>query len=253
MIISFMTEQGGVGKTTLCFNLGWYLAEQGKKVLLIDLDPQKGNMTFCCGIENREEEFGIYDILTDSKYNISNSKKEIIPNLYLIPANGKTMLVNDLVNKNGVEILKDILDKEKDKYDYIFIDTSPTPSMTHYISLVASDHLIIPTGIDGKSIEATLGVLESYEGIKEKHNKSLTVLAVVVNKFTKKTTKVSKTVDPVIHTLCRVKGVNLAKTKIPHNTDIDQVTLIKEGVTNHSPKSSGAVAIRELTKELFNV
>lgn len=248
-----MTEQGGIGKTSLCFNLGWYLAEQGKRVLLIDLDSQRGNMTFYAGIENKEELFGIYDMAINEKYTISNSRQEISPNLHIVIGNNKTTMIHDIATKKGLNLLKEMLDKIKHEYDYIFIDTSPTPSLIHAVSLIASDHIIIPSGIDGKSIEATLGILESYEVIKKEYNKDLTVLAVVINKASNRKTNVKKIIEPAIYALSAVTKVKFAKIRIPDNTDIDQVTIVKRGVTNFSPRSSGAKSIKELSKELFNV
>lgn len=250
MVTSFITEQGGVGKTSLCYNIGWYFATIGKKVLLIDLDAQGGNMTFFAGVKQREDKAGIYDIISDPRNTIANSRIKIRENLYLIPANGNTMLLGDLIRVKGQDCLKKLIDNENE-YDYIFIDTNPTPSLIHYISLVASDNAIIPTLANAKSYEATKHIIDTVELVKEEMNPKLYVLAVVYNMYNNRT-RISKITRERIDKLCKVKGVNVAKTRIPFNTDIDHISLVKVGITEYSKKSTGAIAILKLTSEIFH-
>lgn len=253
LIISFITEQGGVGKTSLCFNLGWHLASQGKKVLLIDMDAQGGNLSYTVGVENLKERKGIANIFL-REARIVGCIYKLSPNLSIIPANNDAMLIPDAVKARGgdIKILKKELIKIENKYDYIFIDTNPTPSVIHLISLAASDELIIPLVPDAKSIEGTKHILETYDTIRIRDNKQLDVKALVFNKYEKRT-GMSKLVEEEIISLCRQGGFPIAQTRIPQNIAIAETNIAKMGITTYKPESKGAQSYLALSKELFGI
>lgn len=251
MIVSFLTEQGGVGKTSLVFNLGWYLSDMGKKVLLIDLDPQGGNLSRLLGVEDLDNQAGVVDILKDPEtYDFKNTAINIKENMDLIPAN------EDAKDIPSLEIeplaMKKSLDKIKKKYDYIFIDSSPAPSDAHILALGASDRLLIPLIPDAKSIDATENVIDTFNVVKKELNKKIEILGLVYNQYEQRST-ISKLVQQTLQAAYRKKKIIFTETKIPKNVAITEAWAFKTGVTEYRPKSKGAVAIKELAKELFGI
>lgn len=256
MVVSFLTEQGGVGKTSLVFNLGWYIASKGYKTLLIDLDPQGGNLSRLLGVEDLDNRPGVVDTLVDPvKYSFSKIAVNIRENLDLIPANEDAMNIPEMYERNeqDVAFLKKSIDKVKKKYDYIFIDTSPAPSISHILSLVASDQLIIPLIPDVKSIAATQNVIETYRMVKENTNKKLIIGGLVYNKYEQRST-IAQIVKEALDTAYSKADFSFTKTKIPVNTDLVRAWGAKKGVTDSAKSSSkGAKAYRELAAELFGI
>jgi len=254
LIITYITEQGGVGKTSLCYNLAWYLASQGKKILMVDLDPQKGNLSYFAGIEDKDVRPTIKDVLTKEK-KIQDIIYRVTPNLSIIPANSDVTLVPELVNYHldgDYKCLKAELDKIKKDYDYIFIDINPTPSVLHILSLVSSDEVIIPLQPDMKTLAGTAGVLETIDTVKEGMNKKLQIRALVFN-FWVSRTGLSKLLRDTMKELGKDRGIPVAQTKIPRNVAIGETPLEYVGITTYSPKSKGALAYVDLAKELFRI
>ena len=161
MIVTYITEAGGVGKTTLCYNLGWHLANEGKKVLLVDADPPKTNVTRMAGFtkEQKDDMAGLVDIL-NGDVDIKETIIKLSPKLSIIPANERTASVEEIdrvitEKQMGPKALWDALKKVFVDYDYVFIDTSPAPSILHWLALVASDGAVLPVLPDAKSVDAT--------------------------------------------------------------------------------------------------
>jgi len=254
MVISFITEQGGVGKTSLCYNLAWYIASSGKKVLMIDLDPQGGNLSFMMGVPNRDNQMGIYEYMEEKIDSIKEAILKIKENLYIIPANESCIDLHKLLSneQNGEYVIKAIIDQVKDDYDYVFIDLNPTPSMTHVSSLVASDKMIIPAMVDGKTIEATKHVLDTYKAVKESYNPELEVLAVVYNMYSVRR-NLGKAVEAELKGYCNALKINIANAKIPNTVEIAETSLAHIGVTEYAKSSKGSKAFKELVSELFGI
>jgi len=254
MITTFIAEQGGVGKTSLCFNLAWYLASQGKKILMIDLDAQGSNLSFVTGMRDTSGISGIYEILMGED-KIENCIYKITPNISLIPANNNAKDISKVVEgklNSDYTCLKTHINRIKNNYDYVFLDTNPTPSDIHIISLVASDDLIIPLLPDAKSIEGTKHVLETYKGVKDAYNKDLEVKALVYNKSENRTT-LSKYVESEIKDIALTYNVPVAQTKIPQNVNIAETIIYNTGITDYKETSKGAKGFFALSKELFNI
>ena len=144
--ICIFNQKGGVGKTTTNINLSCYLALEGFKVLIIDIDPQ-GNTTSGLGVDKSNLDFSLYDLFVDNKdINSLIIESEIIKNLYIIPSSVELAATEvELANVNKREfILKNSLDKLNDKFDFIFIDCPPSLGFLTLNALVASGSLIIP-------------------------------------------------------------------------------------------------------------
>ena len=261
MVTSVMTEMGGVGKSSIIFNLSWYMAEKGKKILLIDLDPQRANLSYLCGVKDIDNKMGIFDLIVNPNHSINDTIIEVKENLSIIPANEDAKLLPTLFTNAEKEkpsiiepmgTLKMLISPIRDKYDYIFIDTNPTPSIIHIESLVASDNIIIPLLPDAKSNEGTKAIVDTYEAVKEQFNHNLEVLALVYNQKDKRRRFLSAS-QSAMNMFCDIKGLRVAKTEIASNAPIAETYLFKRGITELDKRSIGAKNFIELAKELFDV
>lgn len=254
MIVTFITEQGGVGKTSMCFNLAWRLAEKGKKVLMVDTDPQGGNLSSFAGVPDLDECAGLYELLKMPKrYNPGNTVLEVRENLYIIPANESATGISDCVKCNGnVFCFRDTFDMMEGEYDYIFIDTSPTPSIVHIAALSSSDGMVIPIQPDGKSIEGTKHIIDTCDMIRENYNPGLRILGLVYNNWGQRT-RISRASFAAIERFCKEKDIYITDSKIAPNISITEIPLVNCGITEYAPKSKGAACYISLCEELFGV
>ena len=255
MVTTVIAEMGGVGKTSIIFNLAWYMAEQGKKILLIDLDPQKANLSYLCGIKDVDNKLGIFDILKNSS-SIEETICEVKENLSIIPANENAKylptIIEHLSGAEKVNVLKNIIKPVKNKYDYIFFDTNPTPSIIHVVTLVASDNLIIPLLPDGKSLEGTKSTVDTYEAVKKAYNKKLEILALVYNQKDRRKRFLTAS-QSAINMFCDLKDIRVAKTQIASNAPIAETFTFKQGITETDRRSIGAKNFISLSEELFGI
>ena len=222
-IISVINQKGGVGKTTTVVNLATALAQLGKKILVIDLDPQ-GNATTGLGRSNSEREKNIYKVIigqSDLKNSIQNS---CVKNLDIIGSN---------VNLSGLEIetandpnraflLKEIL-KEKnkdifDKYENIFIDCPPSLSLLTVMSLVVADELLVPLQTEFFALEGISQLVKTIERIKINLNPSLKIRGILLTMFDKRN-KLSTQVDDEARKYFKEK---VYKTVIPRNVRLSE-------------------------------
>lgn len=185
MIIAISNQKGGVNKTTLTFNLSYLLAEQGKRTLVIDADPQ-GSLTTIFNATDREN--NIYSVLLEQEP-LQNTIMEIEENLYLLP--GGIELSNFEVNvatKQGREnCFKDMIREVKDEYDYVLIDSPPSLGLLLINILNAADRVIIPTQTDYLSYKGLDLLLHTIKRVKETFNRDLKILGVVATGFDSRT------------------------------------------------------------------
>ena len=154
--ITFINEKGGVGKTSFTFNTAWELSRKKKRVLLIDLDGQRANLTFFMGVKKTDDMSTIFDVLVQNKP-ISEAiiqAKEDFP-LYIVPA---TEVLTNLGSTTKVSKLRKVLEEIDDDYDYIFFDVNPSPDWRQVLAMSASDFIIIPMLPDITSLEANMGI-----------------------------------------------------------------------------------------------
>ena len=167
-----MNQKGGVAKTTSTFNIGAILAEKGKRVLLVDLDPQH-SLTIALGIDD-ELTKSIYNVICE-KEDINNVILEVSENLYIAPSNLELSIAElQLVSMMAREsILKKALDKVKDNYDIILIDCPPSLSLLTVNALVASNEVIVPTATDYLSYKGLELLIDTINNVKENLNEDL--------------------------------------------------------------------------------
>jgi len=243
--ITFINEKGGIGKTSCCFNIAWELSKRGNRVLMIDLDGQRANLTFFSGIEKTNQLKTIYDVLIQKE----KLKDTIIPlkeNLSIAPAN---FYLSGLPQNAPVLPLMKELHSLQDEYDYVFIDVNPTPNRCHAISFAVSDYAVIPMLPDIASLEANLGIAESIEEIHLGGSK-LKVLGIVFNRNDNRT-NLSKEVHGVAEEFAKTLDTTVFDVKIRQAVALSENVYEHIGITDYAPKSNAAKDYIELTDEFL--
>ena len=250
-VISVINQKGGVGKTTTVVNLATALAELGKKILVIDLDPQ-GNATTGLGLSNNETEKNIYKIIigqNDPKYCIQTS---CVKNLDIIASN---------VNLSGLEVetandpkraflLKEMLEKNKDlfsKYENIFIDCPPSLSLLTVMSLVVADELLVPLQTEFFALEGISQLVKTIERIKISLNPSLNIRGILLTMFDKRN-KLSNQVDEEARKYFKEK---VYKTVIPRNVRLSEAPSHGVPCIIYDRSSLGSKSYIDLAKEFI--
>lgn len=249
-IIAIFNQKGGVGKTTTSINLSSGVGKLGKKVLLIDIDPQ-GNSTSGLGVDKGEVEHIIYDILAldlPIEKGIFPSSAE---NVEIIPSNNQLAgLEIELAREGNWEmILKDKLDIIKDKYDYIFIDCPPSLGILSVIGLIASDSVIIPIQCEYYALEGVSQLFDTIELVKRNFNPSLEVEGVVLSMFDGRTNLSIQVVEEV---KAFFKG-KVYTNIIPRNVRLAEAPSYGLSIMDYDDKSKGAEAYMDLAEEFLDL
>lgn len=248
MIIVIANQKGGVGKTTTAINLSAALALKGKRVLLIDLDPQ-GNSSLSF-VEPQTVEGSAFELFTEINEPFENfiyptkiDRLDIVPSKINL-AKIEAKLVGDF---DAIFRLRDRIEQIRSKYDLIFIDTPPTLGLITVNALVAANHVLIPIQSSYFALEGTDDLLETIEKVRSRPNPELEILGVLVTLFDKRTS-LSKDVEAHIR---QVFGKKTFKTLISRSVRLEESPAHKETIFTFSPKSSGATEYHELSKEVL--
>lgn len=246
--ITFINEKGGIGKSSMCFNTAWcFSQEMGKKVLLIDLDPQRANLTFFAGIEKPDNLPTIYDVLVEGK-DVKETVLVVRNNLHIIPATADvSSLSPDNTNPND---MKRIIQELSPYYDLIYIDVSPTPNISHVLALAAADSVIIPMLPDVACLEANMGIIESIGLAKESFNPELRVLGIVFNRYTFRS-RLSWQTHEVAQEMANSIQSKVLDTKIRQTQKLSENIGQNLGITSYAPKSDAARDVRDLCAEIL--
>ena len=221
-ILSVINQKGGVGKTTTVINLAAAIAQKGKKILVIDLDPQ-GNATTGLGKSNNNEEKNIYNLLIE-KINLKDAIQESsIGGLDLISSNVNLsgLEVETANNPDRAFLLKKILSEQKnllEKYENIFIDCPPSLSLLTIMSLVAADELLVPLQTEFFALEGITQLVKTIERIKNKLNPELEIRGILLTMFDKRN-KLSSQVDREARNYFKEK---VYETVIPRNVRLSE-------------------------------
>ena len=247
MIIAWLNEKGGVGKTSLCFNVGWLLAELGKKILFIDLDGQRANLSFFFNVKDRNKLPCMKDVLLDGM-DINKTIVSVKENIDIIPGNIELTEIDKTIK---IKAISEAIASIKKKYDYIFIDVSPMPTKLHALTMAASDYIIIPMLPDIATLEANKGVVETYSLVtKSGINPKLKVLGIVFNKYNGRI-NLSQQVNDATGQLAKLLHTKVFKTKIRNNIALSENLGRHIGITEYNSKSNGAIDIIALTNEIL--
>ncbi|MGC8971079.1 MAG: ParA family protein [bacterium] len=251
-IIAVANQKGGVGKTTTVINLGFALSELGKKVLLVDADPQ-GNTTSGVSRERNIKpslyETLIYDVpVRDIVYPLRDGGSSIRDNIDLIPSHLDLAGVEvELVSAFLRELrLKNVLDPIRDEYDYIFIDCPPSLGLLTINALSASEYILIPLQCEYYALEGISQLLRTIDLIKKGLNPKLEILGVLLTMYNR-----TILAQQVLEEAKRFFEDKVFSTVIPRNVRLSEAPSFSQSIFEYANNSSGAIAYRELAKELI--
>ena len=247
-IISFSNQKGGVGKTTTCVNMAAYLAQAGKRVLLVDLDPQ-GNATTGLGFSKGALKKSVYNVIIEDEAVKDNVLETELEGLFLLPANIDLAGAEvDLVyKKNRDKVLRAALTPVKDAFDYILIDCPPSLGLLTINALTAADSAIIPIQSEYYALEGLSQLMNTISLVRQHLNKSLKVEGVVLTMYDGRSL-ISKQIAPEIKKYFSKK---LYEIVIPRNIRLSEAPSHGKPILLHDPKCMGARAYAALTEEFL--
>lgn len=231
-IVTFINEKGGVGKTSVCFNLAWEIASRGKKLLLVDLDGQKANLSFFAGTDkgSTASMAEVFKLGTDITSVITNVKE----NLDIIPASSSVASLD--ITSAKVSKFRNALTQIADNYDFIFIDVNPTPSWSHYLSLSVSDLALIILLPDIASLEGNKGILDTIDEIQQTSNSKLKILGFLFNKYNSRAL-LSEQVMQAAESIASQLNARVFKYSITQSVLLSENVIKHKGITEYAPKS----------------
>ena len=246
-IISVANQKGGVGKTTTTVNLSTILAKKGKKVLLIDTDPQ-GNATSGLGV-SKDVELSVYDILIGDTEFDETLQETAIKNLKVCPSNislaGAEVQLVSMMSRE--QRLKTKLDKIKDQYDYILIDCPPSLGLVTLNAFTASDSVLIPVQCEYFALEGLGQLLNTVNLVKKHLNKNLEIEGALLTMYDARTNLSNQVVKEVK----KYFETKMYNTIIPRNVRLSEAPSHGQPVIVYDPKSKGAMVYQELAREVI--
>ncbi len=247
-IIAISNQKGGVGKTTTTINLSACLAEMGKKVLVIDIDPQ-GNATSGLGIERDDVDHTVYELLINEITVWDALTPSVVDGLTVIPSErGLAGAEIELIGVDDREyILKNEIDKIRDKYDFILIDCPPSLNMLTINAMTTADTVLVPIQCEYYALEGLSELLYTIELVKERLNPVLEVEGVVFTMYDGRTLLSSQVVDNVRDNLHQ----HIFNTVIPRNVRLAEAPSHGLPINMYDPKSTGAIGYRSLAQEII--
>lgn len=248
-IFATVNQKGGVGKTTTAVNLASYLATFGKKILLVDSDPQ-GNASSGLGVDRNEISACMYDVIINGVELASIIKPTSISGLDIAPATPRLAGAEvELTEMEGRESrLKNALMSVRTNYDYLLIDCPPSLSLLTVNALTASDQVIIPIQCEYYALEGLSQLVKTIELIKKSLNPDLRICGILLTMYDSRTLLSEQVVEETRQHF----GGKVFKTIIPRNIRLAEAPSFGQSIVFYDPSSSGAVAYENLSREILD-
>lgn len=247
-IISVVNQKGGVGKTTTAINLAAALSEQGKFVLLVDMDPQ-GNATSGVGVSRAELQHGLYEALAKQKrlhdvvYNTGHQGLRVVPSTPNLA--GANVELIDVERREHQ--LSDLLSEIEHAYDYVIIDCPPSLGLLTVNSLVAADEILIPVQAEYYALEGLGQLLETIKLIQDNIKSELKILGAVITMFDKRT----RLSEDVMNELYKYFPDTIFRSVIPRTVRLAEAPSFGQSIFHYEPGGKGARAYERLATEIL--
>ena len=248
-IMAIANQKGGVGKTTTAINLSAALAEKGKKVLVIDMDPQ-GNTSSGLGIDKDELELTVYQMMIGENTFEECVQREVFENMDILASNvnlaGIEIETMDMEDRNF--ILDNIISKVKDQYDYIIIDCPPSLNALTINSMTTADSVLVPIQCEYYALEGLSQLIYTISLVKERLNPRLEINGVVFTMYDGRTNLSMQVIDNVRDNL----NQKIYNTIIPRGVRLAEAPSHGLPITKYDARSTGAKAYMALADEVIN-
>ncbi len=246
-VIAIANQKGGVGKTTTSVNLSSILAKKGKKILLIDTDPQ-GNATSGLGIE-KDLESSVYDVIVNETTIEQTLKNTPHKNLKVCPSTinlaGAEVELVSMISRE--QRLKEKIDPIKDQFDYIIIDCPPSLGLITLNTFTAADSVLIPIQCEFYALEGLGQLMNTINLVKRHLNRELKIEGALLTMYDARTNLSNQVVQEV----SKYFGNNVYKTVIPRNVKLSEAPSYGMSITEYDSRSKGAKAYEKLAREFL--
>jgi len=249
-VVALCNQKGGVGKTTTTINLGASLAEYGRKVLLLDFDPQ-GALSVGLGQNPHELDLTVYNLLVDSSIGVDDVRlKTNVPGMDLLPSNidlsaAEVQLVNEVARE---QTLKRALAPVLHEYDYILIDCQPSLGLLAVNALTAADGVVIPLECEFFALRGVALLMDTINKVQERLNPELELDGILATMYDARTLHSREVLARVVEAF----GDRVFHTVISRTVKFPETTVAGEPITTFDPSSLGANAYRELAREVLS-